>query len=92
METDKLSIVIDSTDTGIVLKLLYEAGDMVAITETIAYVGPAGADIEAALAASAAPAAQFLKHIKTLLETPALLLQKDIAKPLHIKCSGFVLS
>lgn len=58
METDKLSIVIDSTATGTVLKLLYEEGDMVPVTETIAYVGPAGTDIEAALAApAAAPAA-----------------------------------
>ena len=57
METDKLSIVIDSTASGTILKLLYEEGDMVPVTETIAYVGPAGTDIEAALAAPAAPAA-----------------------------------
>ena len=57
METDKLSIVIDSTATGTVLKLLYEEGDMVPVTETIAYVGPAGTDLEAALAGASAPAA-----------------------------------
>ncbi|MBQ8506497.1 MAG: 2-oxo acid dehydrogenase subunit E2 [Clostridia bacterium] len=58
METDKLSIVIDSTATGTVLKLLYEEGDMVPVTETIAYIGPAGTDIEAALSGAAAPAAE----------------------------------
>ena len=58
METDKLSITIDSTATGTVLKLLYEEGDMVPVTETIAYIGPAGTDLEAALAAPAAPAAE----------------------------------
>ena len=59
METDKLSIAIDSTASGTILKLLYEEGDMVPVTETIAYVGPAGTDIEAALAAPAAtPAAE----------------------------------
>jgi len=58
METDKLSIVIDSTATGTILKLLYEEGDMVPVTETIAYVGPAGTDIEAALSGAAAPAAE----------------------------------
>ena len=58
METDKLSIVIDSTATGTVLKLLSEEGDMVPVTETIAYIGPAGTDLEAALAAPAAPAAE----------------------------------
>lgn len=58
METDKLSITIDSSATGTVLKLLYEEGDMVPVTETIAYVGPAGTDLEAALAAPAAPAAE----------------------------------
>ena len=56
METDKLSIVIDSTASGTVLKLLYEEGDMVPVTETIAYVGPAGTDIAAVLAGAAAPA------------------------------------
>ena len=56
METDKLSIVIDSTASGTVLKLLYEEGDMVPVTETIAYVGPADTDIAAVLAGAAAPA------------------------------------
>lgn len=58
METDKLSITIDSTASGTILKLLYEEGDMVPITETIAYIGEAGTDIEAVLAGGAAPAAE----------------------------------
>ena len=58
METDKLSITIDSTATGTVLKLLYEEGDMVPVTETIAIVGQPGEDISALLAGSDAPAAE----------------------------------
>ncbi len=58
METDKLSITIDSSATGTVLKLLYEEGDMVPVAETIAYIGPKGTDIDAALNGAAAPAAE----------------------------------
>ena len=49
METDKLSITIDSTASGTVLKLLYEEGDMVPVTETIAIVGEMGEDYAALL-------------------------------------------
>ena len=55
METDKLSIVIDSTATGTVLKLLYEEGDMVPVTEVIAYIGAPGTDVDALLAGAAQP-------------------------------------
>ena len=59
METDKLSITIDSTASGTVLRLLYEEGDMVPITETIAVVGEKGIDVDAFLGGeAAAPAAE----------------------------------
>ncbi len=54
METDKLSIVIDSTASGTVLKLLYEEGDMVPVTETGEEAPAAG---EASAAVPATPAA-----------------------------------
>ncbi|MDO4549475.1 MAG: dihydrolipoamide acetyltransferase family protein, partial [Clostridia bacterium] len=42
METDKLTITIDSTATGTLLKILRPEGDTVPITQTIAYVGNPG--------------------------------------------------
>ena len=57
IETDKLSITIDSTATGTILKLLFDEGDSVPVADTIAYVGPAGTDISAFLNAGSAPAA-----------------------------------
>ncbi len=45
METDKLTITIDSTATGTILKLLAKDGDTVPITETIALVGKRGTDV-----------------------------------------------
>lgn len=39
IETDKLTITIDSSASGTLLKILHPAGDEVPITETIAYVG-----------------------------------------------------
>ena len=47
METDKLGITIDCPATGTVLKLLYNEGDDVEVAETIAYIGHAGADLNA---------------------------------------------
>lgn len=53
METDKLTITIDSSATGTVLKILSEPGESVPITQTIAIVGEPGEDISALLPQSA---------------------------------------
>lgn len=45
METDKLTITIDAAVSGTILKILWEEGDTVPITETIAIVGEPGEDI-----------------------------------------------
>ena len=60
METDKLTITMDSTATGTVLKILHPEGDTVPITQPIAIVGQPGEDICGLLggeAPAAAPAA-----------------------------------
>ncbi len=60
METDKLTITMDSTATGTVLKILHPEGDTVPITQPIAIVGEPGEDISALLGGrgpAAAPAA-----------------------------------
>ena len=50
METDKLTIEIDATVSGTLLKILQESGAEVPITEPIAIVGEPGEDISALLA------------------------------------------
>ena len=50
METDKLTITMDSTATGTVLKILHPEGDTVPITNPIAIIGEPGEDISALLA------------------------------------------
>ena len=56
METDKLTITMDSTATGTVLKILHPEGDTVPITQPIAIVGEPGEDISGLLGdAPAAP-------------------------------------
>ena len=57
METDKLTITMDSTATGTVLKILHPEGDTVPITQPIAIVGEPGEDISALLAGEAPAAA-----------------------------------
>lgn len=49
METDKLTITMDSTATGTMLKILHPEGDTVPITQPIAIVGEPGEDISALL-------------------------------------------
>ena len=54
METDKLTITMDSTATGTVLKILHPEGDTVPITQPIAIVGQPGEDISGLLGGGAA--------------------------------------
>ncbi|MGE4484025.1 MAG: dihydrolipoamide acetyltransferase family protein [Oscillospiraceae bacterium] len=56
METDKLTITIDSTAEGTLLKILHPVGDVVPITLPIAVVGAPGEDYSALL--GDAPAAE----------------------------------
>ena len=61
METDKLTITMDSPASGTLLKIIKGEGETVPITEIIAVIGEPGEDIsamlkEAAPAAAAAPA------------------------------------
>lgn len=49
METDKLTITMDSTATGTVLKILHPEWDTVPITQPIAIVGEPGEDISGLL-------------------------------------------
>lgn len=60
METDKLTITIDASEGGTLLKIVRGEGETVPITETIAIVGEPGEDVSALLGGSstAAPAEQ----------------------------------
>lgn len=55
IETDKLTITIEASAQGTLLKILHAAGDEVPITETIAYVGEPGEAIPDLPEASPAP-------------------------------------
>jgi pyruvate dehydrogenase E2 component (dihydrolipoamide acetyltransferase) len=56
METDKLTITIDAAVSGILLKIIKEAGEKALITETIAVIGELDEDLNGLLAE--APVAQ----------------------------------
>lgn len=59
METDKLSITIDASASGTLLKILFEEGEIIPVAETIAVVGEPGEDITALLSGTEeAPAEQ----------------------------------
>lgn len=55
METDKLTITIDSPESGTLLKIVRQAGETVPITELIAIVGEPGEDCTALLAGQPQP-------------------------------------
>ena len=52
METDKLTIVIDSPASGTLLKIIRQAGDVVPITEPIAIIGQPGEDFKSLISAN----------------------------------------
>ena len=75
METDKLTITMDSTATGTVLKILHPEGDTVPITQPIAIVGQPGEDISGLLGGAPAAAPQAAE------ETPAPATAAPAAAP-----------
>lgn len=52
METDKLTISIDSTESGTLMKIVHPEGDVVPITEMIAIVGEPNEDITSLMGSS----------------------------------------
>ena len=70
METDKLTITMDSTATGTVLKILHPEGDTVPITQPIAIVGQPGEDISGLLGGEAPAAAPPPLHPRHLPPRP----------------------
>ncbi len=71
METDKLTITMDSTATGTLLKILHPAGDVVPITAPIAIVGQPGEDISALLDGGAPASAEAADASVSGAATPA---------------------
>lgn len=45
IQTDKITMEIESESTGVLLKVLYEQGDVVPVQQVIAYIGEAGEEI-----------------------------------------------
>ena len=84
METDKLTITMDSTATGTVLKILHPEGDTVPITQPIAIVGQPGEDISALLggeAPAAAPAAAAPEARHLSWSTPPVSVSSPLPEP-----------
>lgn len=85
METDKLTITIDSPESGTLLKIVRGAGETVPITELIAIVGEPGEDYSALLT-EVAPA------VTAAAEAPKPAAQSTVTQPapaIVTKASGF---
>ncbi len=76
METDKLTITIDSTAEGKLLKIVHPEGDTVPITEVIAYIGEEGEEIED-IQAPSPPADVSVKEVE--LPKESRLVSESIA-------------
>lgn len=91
METDKLTITMDSTATGTLLAILHPEGDVVPVTEPIAIVGEPGEDISdllghsspaAAREAAAGPSSEPEAVTEvTPGSTPAPVIRETVAAP-----------
>ena len=74
INTDKVDIEVESPASGVLLKILADAGDEVPIEEPVAVLGGAEeevGDIEATTIASAAPAAEAETEAEPVPEAPA---------------------
>lgn len=81
METDKLTITIDSLYTGTLLKIIKDVGEVVPITETIAIIGEENEDISSLLSDDNSQCDVFEE--KTNIE-------KDLAKKKETKKTDIV--
>lgn len=70
--SDKTNMELEAESSGVLLKIVHQAGDVVPVTETIAYIGEAGETIEVAdkPAAAAAPVVEETAPTATV-EAPA---------------------
>lgn len=87
METDKLTITIDSPESGTLLKIVRGAGEVVPITELIAIVGEPGEDYSALLAEAAPTAAATAEAPKQAAQ--AAVTQSAPAAGAASKAGGF---
>lgn len=85
METDKLSITIDSTATGTLLKILHETGETLPITAPIAVVGEPGEDISGLVldvpAAPEVPSAEPVLPVNAPAAAPPAVSARKLASP-----------
>lgn len=80
METDKLTITIDSPESGTVLKIVRGAGETVPITELLAIIGEAGEDYSPLLASRGGTPPAGERRAAT--PVPATM-TKDAARPVR---------
>lgn len=71
METDKLTITIDATASGTLLKILHPVGDVVPVAEVIAIVGEPGEQVEEEAQQAPAAAAEAAAPARTASPVPA---------------------
>lgn len=81
METDKLTITMDSTESGTLLKIVRGEGETVPITETIAIVGEPGEDISDLLGEASGKPAADVPAEKTAAVSAAPAAQTDESVP-----------
>ena len=92
METDKLTITIDSTFTGTLLKILKEEGETVPITEPIAIIGEKGKDVSGIDFGSAKPSgnAEKPESAPVPADRPAEPVKVSAPAPMPVKRTGRV--
>ncbi|MZQ98993.1 MAG: 2-oxo acid dehydrogenase subunit E2 [Acidaminobacter sp.] len=87
METDKLSITIDATTSGTLLKIIHDKGEVVPITQPIAVIGEPGEDISEILQTLnviISPTASGAEPSAAVIQKPLESLEKnDVVSPSH---------
>ncbi|KXT76373.1 dihydrolipoamide acetyltransferase [Streptococcus sp. DD12] len=67
--SDKTNMEIEAEDSGVLLKILHPVGDVVPVTEAIAYIGQAGEDVAALTPEPSTPAVEEASPVEKALET-----------------------
>ncbi len=77
--SDKTNMEIEAEDSGVLLKIVHGEGDVVPVTEAIAYIGQAGEDLSGLIAEQPVVAVETAPQAATVVETTS-----DAQRPLGV--------
>ena len=86
--SDKTNMEIEAEDSGVLLKIVHPVGDVVPVTEAIAYIGQAGEDLSTVIGDPLIPATEPAVKPEPVAKTQSLSETAVVEPSHHAKAAG----